>query len=118
MHYLETIYCEANTNFIKVVSIDKVLAMILYKLLFGHSDRAIGQQFARRRPTTETYNLIIFRVLTNKNCCSLDILAPSLGKGCIMSLDDFMVFLGFPTCVLQLMILISNFIKNLHNIMY
>jgi hypothetical protein len=36
----------AYTNNRKVIRVDKVVAMILYKLAFGHTDRTIGQKFA------------------------------------------------------------------------
>ena len=34
---------KVNTNYKKVVRVDKVVAMILYKLAFGHSDRVIDK---------------------------------------------------------------------------
>jgi hypothetical protein len=46
VHYLEITYCEGGYNFEKVVRTDKAMAMILYKLAFGHSDRRIGWKFA------------------------------------------------------------------------
>ena len=33
------------TNNRKAIRVDKVVAVILYKLAFGHTDRTIGQKF-------------------------------------------------------------------------
>ena len=56
-----------DTNYRKAVRVDKAMAMILYKLAFGHSDRIIGQKFAQGRFTIQRYNLIICIVLADKN---------------------------------------------------
>ena len=56
-----------DTNYRKAIRVDKAMAMVLYKLAFGHSDRIIGHNFAQGRSTIQRYNLIICRVLVNKN---------------------------------------------------
>jgi hypothetical protein len=56
----------ADTNYRKVLRVDKAVGMILYKLAFGHSDRIIGQKFAQGRSTIQRYNLIICRVFADK----------------------------------------------------
>jgi hypothetical protein len=90
--------------------------MTLYKLAFGSSNRTIRQKFAQGRSIIQRYNLIICRVFAIKICYSLEILAPPLGKGCIMSFNDFMIFLGFLISVVQLLVLISSCIKNPLNV--
>jgi surface polysaccharide O-acyltransferase-like enzyme len=44
----------AETNNRKVVRVDKAVAMILYKLAFGHIDRIIGQKFVQGLPYKDT----------------------------------------------------------------
>jgi hypothetical protein len=108
----------ADTNYRKALRVDKAVAMILYKLVFGHSDRIIGQKFAQGRSTIQRYNLIICRVLADKNLLFSRYISIPLGKGCIVSLNDFMLFLGFLTCVVQLMVLISSCIRSPPNVIY
>ena len=43
-----------DTNNRKAVRVDKVVAVILYKLAFGHSDRIIGQKFVQGLPYKDT----------------------------------------------------------------
>jgi hypothetical protein len=61
----------ASTNYRKAIRVDKAMAMVLYKLAFGHGDRIIGQKFAQGRSTIQRYNLIIVEFLLTKNCYSL-----------------------------------------------
>ena len=56
----------ADINYRKAIRVDKAVAMILYKLTFGHSDRRIRQIFVQGRSTIQKYNLIICRVLADK----------------------------------------------------
>jgi hypothetical protein len=57
----------AYTNYRKVVRVEKAVVMVLNKLAFGHSDRMKGQKFVQGRSTIQRYNLIIYKVLVDKN---------------------------------------------------
>jgi hypothetical protein len=64
----------ADANYKKAVRIDKVVAMILYKLAFGYSERIIGQKFAQRRSIVKNKiglilnNKILYMKIFTRDC--------------------------------------------------
>ena len=114
---LEPHVVKVDTNFRKFVRIDKAMAMILCKLAFGHDDRAIGQKFAQGRFTIQRYNLIICRILVDKNLLFSKYISTPIGQRVHNGLERFHGLSRLPKMRgVQLMVVVSSCGRNQLNV--